>query len=198
LGNYMIYAIDSVGNVSNGIAVKVMDVTAPVISVAADSVGKGTAFAVTADDTCTAYIVPAGTATNDIVASAAYSVVLSSGVAGDLATDTLTGNYMIYAIDSVGNVSNGIAVKVTDPGVSVSQTNLISFAIVPNPASGAIQIEGVSNGTFNIFNIAGQRVLEGPINSNVIQVNISGLTPGAYIVRVASGDMIGVERLIVK
>ncbi|MCG8701832.1 MAG: carbohydrate-binding protein, partial [Bacteroidales bacterium] len=82
-----------------------LDVTAPVISVAAESVSMGTAFAVTADDTCTAYIVPTGTSTNNIVASAAYSVILSAGVAGNLATDTLLGNYMIYAIDSVGNVS---------------------------------------------------------------------------------------------
>ena len=56
------------------------------------------------------------------------------------------------------------------------------LSIVPNPANGFIQINGVEKiGPYVIYNVNGQKVMDGVLNSNGDSINISDLSSGLYL-----------------
>ncbi len=91
---------------------------------------------------------------------------------------------------------------VTTLGTTVSGIGSLEsfdFAVMPNPASSQISLHGeFERGTvYELMNQLGQVVLNGQINSNNTTVNIADLSSGIYLVRVTSGEKVGVRKLVV-
>jgi hypothetical protein len=130
LGDYIVYAIDAAGNVSDAsasITISAPDITAPVLSaVTAGTITAGGDISATSSEDATVYLVPAGTAKvkADILAAAVANAAATADVAVTLSTTGIAlGNYIVYAIDAAGNVSDAsasitvIVAPIPQPGV---------------------------------------------------------------------------------
>jgi hypothetical protein len=89
------------------------------------------------------------------------------------------------------------------PG-STKSTGKVSTVVYPNPVVNVVTItcsEPIQEPIVETFNVNGQRV-ETPVTggndgSNKMQVDMSSISPGIYILRVMSGkDLIHVQQLI--
>ena len=66
-----------------------------------------------------------------------------------------------------------------------------NFALYPNPVTSKINIsfpEGISNGTFTIYSILGNKVLSTEISRNLNSVNMESLDSGMYIASINSNN----------
>lgn len=86
----------------------------------------------------------------------------------------------------------------TKPLASIENTNIVDFAIFPNPANDElnVQIKNSQNYNFKITNLVGQMVLK----SAEKKINIKGLSTGQYILSIytVDGALIGIKKFIVK
>lgn len=86
-----------------------------------------------------------------------------------------------------------IAIKVETTGLSLHMNN--DMTIYPNPASDRIYLEGQLRADLNIYSSMGRLLLSG---QNVNFLDVSGLTPGIYILKVKNGERSVSGRLILK
>lgn len=71
----------------------------------------------------------------------------------------------------------------------IVETKIVN-AIYPNPFSDAINIElnDINNATVTIFNTMGQLVTQKQITDYIYRMNLTDLKPGAYFIKVSSGN----------
>jgi hypothetical protein len=76
--------------------------------------------------------------------------------------------------------------------------NALNFNIVPNPSKGEITIksEGLSGMNVQIFEINGQLVYTGKMESNIQKLDVSSLRAGAYFVKIGNENKIKTSKLI--
>jgi hypothetical protein len=76
-----------------------------------------------------------------------------------------------------------------------------SFTLFPNPAIQMLNLK-VDNlfdqDTYSIFNIQGALICKKPLDSNLTQVDISGLSEGIYIMKVKNGVQTFQEKFLKK
>lgn len=74
------------------------------------------------------------------------------------------------------------------------------FRLMPNPAQEQIMLSGKfsRDAQYEIINELGQIVLSDEVTSDRMSVNIKGLKPGIYFVKIISSDKTGVQRFVVK
>ena len=93
--------------------------------------------------------------------------------------------------DSFGldpNLSNNQAcAQITDIDLGVSESTS-TLTVSPNPASTYIKLENAAGSRISVYNIAGQEVLSIASAEANETLNVSNLTAGLYIVRVADGN----------
>jgi subtilisin family serine protease len=66
-----------------------------------------------------------------------------------------------------------------------------NFALYPNPVTSKINIsfpEGISNATFTIYSILGNKILSTEISRNLNSVNMEALNSGMYIASIISNN----------
>jgi len=83
------------------------------------------------------------------------------------------------------------------PGLGIADNEMESISVYPNPAHDIIRIETrsiASVQSVDLYNVTGQKVL----SSNEKEINVSGLEPGVYFVRINCGENIFTERVIIK
>ena len=83
------------------------------------------------------------------------------------------------------------------PGLGIADNEMESISVYPNPAHDYIRVETqsmTSVQTIDLYNVTGQKVL----SSNEKEINVSGLEPGVYFVRINCGENIFTERVIIK
>jgi len=83
------------------------------------------------------------------------------------------------------------------PGLGIADNEMESISVYPNPAHDYIRVETqsmTSAQTIDLYNVTGQKVL----SSNEKEINVSGLEPGVYFVRINCGENIFTERVIIK
>ncbi len=71
----------------------------------------------------------------------------------------------------------------------VDDKNEQEFLIYSNPSSEILTIEGLTNTQLNIFNLSGSLVFSFNIEYNIQDIDISGLTPGIYVIKVISSKI---------
>ena len=67
---------------------------------------------------------------------------------------------------------------------SVGENNATAFDIYPNPTNGNITVCGNDINEVEVYNICGQKIMTVEANSNTVNVNMSELTAGVYMVRI--------------
>jgi hypothetical protein len=99
-----------------------------------------------------------------------------------------------------GNINHSIETDGIHSELSVLGLgeNALNFNIVPNPSKGEITIksEGLSGMNIQIFEINGQLVYIGKMDSNIQKLDVSSLRAGAYFVKIGNENKIKTSKLI--
>ncbi len=103
-------------------------------------------------------------------------------------TDIYTaGNfYKIYAVDKAFNYSNELIIS--DATLGVEENTTADFSVYPNPATDIlyIQTNAIGSVSVNMYDMLGKEVFAA--NGVTNSIDISNLTKGMYIVRIATND----------
>jgi len=82
--------------------------------------------------------------------------------------------------------------------VTVEEINLAEYiSIYPNPANDILTISctnGASVEKVMIYNQTGQKVLEGELSKN--NIDVSSLHPGLYFIHLQLGDQVKIRKII--
>ena len=70
---------------------------------------------------------------------------------------------------------------------SVDETTAAA-TIYPNPTNGNIMISGNNISMVEVYNLCGQKVMSIEANANTVNVNMSALTTGVYMVKIVDGN----------
>jgi hypothetical protein len=82
-------------------------------------------------------------------------------------------------------------------GLNALQNN--TFRITPNPASGSLSIgnSNIEEGTFEIYNILGIKVMGDRFISSQ-KIDVSSLTKGIYMITIRNGNAVATNKLIIE
>jgi hypothetical protein len=86
-------------------------------------------------------------------------------------------------------------------GVKDLQSYDLQTVVYPNPAEGRLYIENSSSdiSSYNIYSISGMLVGgKHSINSSKVEVDLSSLTKGMYLINVISGEKSETHKVVVK
>jgi hypothetical protein len=182
----------SVGGLANGpegIAyIPAGSLAFPNLSMAVSSYGDGTVM-----------VFEVGSEGLPVVSSARQMVTGLTGAEGAL-IDPVTGDFLFSTFGG-GNKVIRISGFVAPSAVGDSpQLNNAVFSIYPNPGSGIVQLELEGQdpaGFFEIFDIAGQRIMKQDFSGNNHQeLDLTTQPNGFYFIRVQNGEEVGVQQFI--
>jgi hypothetical protein len=91
--------------------------------------------------------------------------------------------------------NNTDCIPVTRPLVSVNTNAAVQVNMYPNPANNVLFVENAQNANISVYNMVGQVMLAKTANSNRVSMDLSKLSEGAYIVRIANGDEVTTQKL---
>jgi len=202
-GNYELYAIDAVGNISDTAYVwlTIDDQTAPILSDVTASVDTktDTEISATSDEDASLYLVPSGTAADkaSIVAAAVVeaAATANTAVVMDISGVEL-GDYKLYAIDAVDNISLPADVKIMSTvGIAENRSSQVGF--YPNPVADVLHLMNAGSiQKIEIANILGQNVKILDVVNDIHDV--SDLEAGLYFVRMHIEGAVIVKSMIKK
>ena len=102
------------------------------------------------------------------------------------------------------NISTLAASDNSFKSASIDEVSLvpqISMTVYPNPTDQIFNIklsDYLENGTYGIYNLQGQKVINGFVESNNTQLDISNLPAGVYVVAVTDGKQVLKQNFIKK
>jgi hypothetical protein len=108
-----------------------------------------------------------------------------------------TGDTIVYIGFRMGiwdGEGNGYAFEVFVDNVSLTgpESSVRNYAdpgkvnVFPNPASGKVTVANIESDQIRIFNLAGQELLQVSVNNKIMNLDLSGLTKGMYLLK--AGD----------
>ena len=119
------------------------------------------------------------------------------------------GNTFTYTFNQVGSTDyvcdphsgnmNGTVTVTSTAGIS--ENNLLSFEMYPNPVSDLLNIQlptGTEKAEISVFDYTGRLVSSKIISSNDTAIDVQKISRGIYMIRVATNTKIGVQRFIKK
>lgn len=120
-----------------------------------------------------------------------------NGLTSVFFTDSTTG-YVVGNGGTILKMGNGGTDFIEERAPSCSE-----FTIFPNPASKKITITGLiipkEEICINIFNINGEKVMnEWFLNQFQVEMDVSKLTPGIYLVKIQTRDEMEVKKLVIE
>jgi hypothetical protein len=89
----------------------------------------------------------------------------------------------------------------TDNYLSLDELIDSEFVIYPNPSSGMVHVsltKVTEKGTLNVYNWKGQKLYTNDFSGDKITINLSELSPGAYLIELSLNDRISRSHLIVQ
>ena len=92
-------------------------------------------------------------------------------------------------------------INVTGSTAGISENNLLSFEMYPNPVSDLLNIQlptGTEKAEVSVFDYTGRLVSSKTISSNDTAIDVQKISKGIYMIRVATNTKIGVQRFIKK
>ena len=125
-----------------------------------------------------------------------YWFVLSTMETAD--SENLTaGEYLAVVIDSIGcKVSQEVTVEDVS---AVDGMNQMPFTLSPNPTRGIIQIYDMETGlkSIDVMHSSGQHAMnQSSVTNASIDLDLSALSPGLYLIRVQSATSTQLRRVI--
>ncbi|HET8962323.1 MAG TPA: T9SS type A sorting domain-containing protein, partial [Chitinophagales bacterium] len=119
-----------------------------------------------------------------------YTFLWNTGDTSQTINDLFAGEYSVTVTDAEGCTT--IKTIIIENSVGIFSTPQSSIIIYPNPASDILYIstENISgNIAIQLFNMTGERIIEKTFaTSPLIQLNISELPTGIYLVKAISGN----------
>ena len=122
---------------------------------------------------------------------------------------TVSGSTFTYTFNQVGSTDyvcdphagnmNGTVTVTSTAGIS--ENNLLSFEMYPNPVSDLLNIQlptGTEKAEVSVFDYTGRLVSSKTISSNDTAIDVQKISKGIYMIRVAANNKIGVQRFIKK
>jgi len=109
----------------------------------------------------------------------------------------------VAIMDPVNNLTY-MDILIGQPGEALLSNHnyeMGTFAIYPNPTeNGMVNIKTTTGNQLKIYNVVGHEVFSTKINSSndVQSLNLSGLRPGLYFVRISDNEYNSVKKLIIK
>ena len=91
----------------------------------------------------------------------------------------------IDIVSSLGTMTVGVTYDTT---LGVEDNVVNNYNIYPNPTNGNIVVSGSNINMVEVYNLCGQKVLSVEANSNDVNVNMSNLTSGVYMVRIVDNN----------
>jgi hypothetical protein len=200
-----IYALNAVGPYGDfhPIYPEVYVYNKPLIKVLGDTLFAGNDSVVAnVLEACTIYIVQPGTPAkwDSIIGNSIVSYEAHEIREYDLAIDELPpGSYRIYAVSLDGRIDlNYFQFRIlpTYEGVSEQANQMIS--IYPNPTQDLITIQTMGMGSYSleIISLNGQVLMRRDFPEWSVQVDMSSLSSGIYLIRIISKDDVCCERIV--
>lgn len=131
------------------------------------------------------------------------NTLLPSAITDTLSVADTPGCYRVELVDNNGCAQLSLPYCVTEPAAVPVIENGIAVNVYPNPASGLINIE-VKNATDDIdvklFNMQGVEVYSRSFSAGrqrLLENDISSVPAGVYILKVASGNQVEIQRIVV-
>lgn len=138
-------------------------------------------------------VLPAAQGSIDANGSAFANVNITVGDAGTVQT----GKLHIYSND-LSNDYNLLNVTITSINVGIDENNQIDIRIFPNPTTDVLHISSENINRVEIYNMAGQCILNSNYAENDITVNASTWAPGTYMVKVTANVTSKIKKVIVR
>lgn len=111
---------------------------------------------------------------------------------------TQSGDYQLIVSDSIG--CEGVSATVPIVVTAVSESHLLDeVSIFPNPTNNLINIrltQQLPDAIITIYDITGKEVVKTPCQEQSLQINLSNLTSGIYIVELQSPKFTSFHRLV--
>jgi len=141
-----------------------------------------------------------------------HTVQNGAGSTETFNSGVITGNGMTYSytftlegtnpyfcgVHGAGNMSGTITVL---PGLSVDEFSKNTFALMPNPATETLTIQFAQyqeSGNIRVFDMVGKQLINhNAISFETIELNVTSLNKGMYLVRIDLGDSVQTKRVII-
>ncbi len=120
-----------------------------------------------------------------------WDVNLQNGGQMYVAGDTNTANITIYHDDVY---PSKIALPGNNPYLAVDENAIVQLTVHPNPTKGLLSIDSSQPiEDVSIYDLKGQLIVN---KQYVTEINLEGVEPGIYIVKVIINDMLYTQKVI--
>ena len=135
----------------------------------------------------------------NLAASQGYVMLLAQLNNGLPANTRIANKASIYFDFNAAVMTNTVVTTLLDKTSGIGNIQRFDFSVVPNPAYNVVTLCGEfgQGTTYEIVNQLGQVLMTGEVKVNSTNLNISRLSGGIYLVKVISGDKVGIQRLTV-
>ena len=127
----------------------------------------------------------------------AYNVYLNGNIIDESITETevvynCEYGYYVFAVEAL--YENGMTSVKIVKGVdykdhtTVAENQENAYNIYPNPTNGNITVSGESISLVEVYNICGQKVISLETKASSVNVNMSELTAGVYMVKIVDNN----------
>lgn len=79
-----------------------------------------------------------------------------------------------------GSYESGVQHGYPGSPVSVSETSALPWRIYPNPFRQELLLQSDMNGSWTMYSLSGQLLLQGKVNPGLLNIEIPPLAPGVY------------------
>ncbi|QIE60435.1 T9SS type A sorting domain-containing protein [Rasiella rasia] len=93
--------------------------------------------------------------------------------------DTLEGTFRLDGVLSIGDAASN------------------AIAVYPNPASQVLNVRNAANGSVEIFDILGKRLIQMDNISTEQQINVASLQAGTYLIKITNGASVQTEKFVI-
>ncbi len=101
--------------------------------------------------------------------------------------------YYVFVLNS-GAITD---IVIDGTNLGVSDNTIAGFSYYPNPTTGELNLNSVDNiEQVTLFNLLGQRMMDTKINATSSQLDISGLSTGAYLMKVTVNGQTGTYKVL--
>ncbi len=89
------------------------------------------------------------------------------------------------------------SLRLSNPSLGVGSFDTADFQTYPNPVTDVLNISYNKNiKSISVFNLLGQEVFSKTATTNISQIDLSNLSKGAYMVKVASEDLVKTIKIV--
>ncbi|MCH3924376.1 MAG: T9SS type A sorting domain-containing protein [Bacteroidales bacterium] len=129
-----------------------------------------------------------------------YSAI--EGTIGSQTALTTNCEYVAYVLPYNHNKQLGTytnPVHFTTGQLGLNEVETVSTTIYPNPATNNVMVSSLARiNKIEMYNTLGQNVYSNKVNANGVNVNVSNLKQGTYIVKVYTNNSVVTKKLTVK